>query len=75
MDSSGASGRGGSLREVVAKLGHREEEVRGRALKSLLFKLSHGLATQEQLWQVTVPCRTNTPVPARCCARLRRRGA
>ena len=84
LDTSASSARsmagGGGLREIVAKLGNRDEAVRVRALKSLLFKLSSGLATQEQLWQVdssaTSGCnpRASMPLPT-CSARLRQSGS
>jgi len=45
-------GGGGGVLAVVGKLGHRDDAVRERALKSILFKLANGLATYEQLWQV-----------------------
>ena len=70
---------GGGLREIVAKLGNRDEAVRVRALKSLLFKLSSGLATQDQLWQVDISAasgcnpRAKMPLPT-CSARLRQSG-
>lgn len=44
---------------VVGKLGHSDDAVRERALKSILFKLANGLATYEQLWQV---CRVHFTV-------------
>jgi hypothetical protein len=46
--SSALEGIGG----IVAKLGHSEEGVRVRALKSILFKLENRLVDYEQLWQV-----------------------
>ena len=53
MARRGSTTEGGGVSQLVEKLGHRDEGVRERALKSILFKLANGLVSYEQLWHIS----------------------
>ena len=51
MDASTRSVASGGVLSIICKLGHSDLSVRERALKSILFKLEHGLVAHEQLYE------------------------